>query len=113
MRTLVGGLPRPLFGARPWVALSLSSQEDRATCGLFVSGGVPAAQVRAAVEQGLGALTVEQQPAPVTPGLGWAGRLRASARSAHGSFRCASITASTRPGNCSRRCALRRRVRAG
>ncbi len=29
-RTLAGGLPRPLLGARPWVALSVSSEEDRA-----------------------------------------------------------------------------------
>ena len=59
MSTLAGGLPRPLFGPAPWVALVLSSTEDRAACGLFVSGGVPVAQVRAAVEQGLGGVTVE------------------------------------------------------
>jgi hypothetical protein len=59
MRTLAGGLPRPLFGAAPWVALSLSSTEDRAACALFVSGGVPVGQVRAAVEQGLGGVTTE------------------------------------------------------
>jgi hypothetical protein len=64
MSTVAGGLPRPLLGPAPWVALELSSTEDRAACGLFVSGGVPVAQVRAAVEQGLGGVTVE------TVGLG-------------------------------------------
>ncbi|HXB64295.1 MAG TPA: TraM recognition domain-containing protein [Solirubrobacteraceae bacterium] len=64
MSTVAGGLPRPLLGSAPWVALELSSTEDRAGCGLFVSGGVPVAQVRAAVEQGLGGVTVE------TVGLG-------------------------------------------
>ena len=59
MSTVAGGLPRPLLGPAPWVALELSSTEDRAACGLFVSGGVPVAQVRAAVEQGLGGVTVE------------------------------------------------------
>jgi hypothetical protein len=64
MSTLAGGLPRPLLGPAPWVALELSSTEDRAEFGLFISGGVPVAQVRAAVEQGLGGVTVE------TVGLG-------------------------------------------
>jgi len=64
MSTVAGGLPRPLLGPAPWVALELSSTEDRAACGLFVSGGVAVAQVRAAVEQGLGGVTVE------TVGLG-------------------------------------------
>jgi len=64
MSTVAGGLPRPLLGPAPWVALELSSTEDRAVCGLFVSGGVPVAQVRAAVEQGFGGVTVE------TVGLG-------------------------------------------
>jgi hypothetical protein len=64
MSTLAGGLPRPLLGPAPWIALELSSTEDRAECVLFVSGGVPVAQVRAAVEQGLGGVTVE------TVGLG-------------------------------------------
>lgn len=64
MSTVAGGLPRPLLGPAPWVALELSSTEDRAACGLFVSGGVPVAQVRAAVEQGFGGVTVE------TMGLG-------------------------------------------
>jgi len=59
MSTVAGGLPRPLLGPAPWIALELSSTEDRAACGLFVSGGVPVAQVRAAVEQGLGGVTVE------------------------------------------------------
>ena len=75
MRTLAGGLPRPLLGARPWVALSLSSVEDRASAGLFISQGVPAAQVRAAVEQGLGAATVEQ-PAAISPAAAGGGCLR-------------------------------------
>ena len=56
-RTLAGGLPRPLLSARPWVALSVSSQEDRATCGLFISGGLSPAQVRASVEQALGSVS--------------------------------------------------------
>ena len=60
-RTLAGGLPRRLFGAVPWVALSVSSHEDRAACGLFISGGLSAAQVRAAVEQALGGVTVEAE----------------------------------------------------
>lgn len=72
MRTLAGGLPRPRLGARPWVALSLTSVEDRASAGLFVSGGVPAAQVRAAVEQGLGGVTVEQ-PAGASAGVAGGG----------------------------------------
>jgi hypothetical protein len=59
MSTLAGGLPRPLLAPAPWVALELSSTEDRAQFGLFVSAGVPVAQVRAAVEQGLGGVTVE------------------------------------------------------
>jgi TraM recognition site of TraD and TraG len=61
VRTLAGGLPRPLLRARPWVALSVSSQEDRAGCGLFVSGGLSPAQVCAAVEQALGGVTVEAE----------------------------------------------------
>jgi hypothetical protein len=59
MSTLAGGLPRPLLGPAPWVTLTLSSTEDRARCHVFVSGGVPVAQVRAAVEQGLGGVTVD------------------------------------------------------
>jgi hypothetical protein len=61
VRTLAGGLPRRLFGSAPWVALSVSSQEDRAACGLFISGGLSPAQVRAAVEQALGGVTVEAE----------------------------------------------------
>ncbi len=61
VRTLAGGLPRPLLSARPWVALSVSSQEDRAACGLFISGGLSSAQIRAAVEQALGGVTVEAE----------------------------------------------------
>ncbi len=59
MRTLAGGLPRRFLRASPWVALSVSVHEDRAACGLFVSGGLSAAQVRAAVEQAFGGVTVE------------------------------------------------------
>ena len=62
-RTLASGLPRPLLGAPPWVAVSVSAQEDRATCALFVSGGLSAAQVRAAAEQALGGATVEMDSA--------------------------------------------------
>jgi hypothetical protein len=58
LRTLAQGLPRRWFGARPWVGLSLSAEEDCATCGLFVSGGLSCAQVRAALEQALGGVTV-------------------------------------------------------
>ena len=65
-RTLASALPRPLLGPAPWVALSLSAQEDRATCGLFVSGGLSAVQVRGAVEHALGATTTEQ-PTSITP----------------------------------------------
>lgn len=59
VRTVAGSLPRRLFGAAPWVALSVSSQEDRAVCGLFVSGSLSPAQIRAAAEQALGGVTVE------------------------------------------------------
>jgi TraM recognition site of TraD and TraG len=59
MQTLSGGLPRRLFGAAPWVALSVSGWEDRAVCGLFISGGLSPAVIRAAVEQALGGVTVE------------------------------------------------------
>ena len=71
-RTLAGGLPRRWFGASPWVALSVSSLEDRATCGLFISGGLSPAQVRASVEQALGSVTVAPEdatPAGVVVGL--------------------------------------------
>jgi hypothetical protein len=59
MRTLAGGLPRRFLRASPWVALSVSVHEDRAACGLFVSGGLSQAQVCAAVEQAFGGVTVE------------------------------------------------------
>ncbi len=60
-RTLAGGLPRRLFGAVPWVALSVYAWEDRAVCGLFVSGGLSPAAIRAAVEQALGGVTVKAE----------------------------------------------------
>jgi hypothetical protein len=60
MSTLAGGLPRKWFGASPWVALSVSSLEDRVRCGVFISGGLPPAQVRASIEQGLGGVTAEK-----------------------------------------------------
>lgn len=59
LRTLAQGLPRPWLGARPWVAVSLSADEDRASCKLFVSGGMSSAQVRAALEQALGGTTAQ------------------------------------------------------
>ena len=65
--TLASGLPRRVLSASPWVALSLSSEEDRATCALFVSGGLSSAQIRASVEHALlGAVTVER-PAALIP----------------------------------------------
>ena len=73
-RTLAGGLPRPLLGAWPWVALSVSSQEDRATCGLFVSGGLSPAQVRASVEQAL--RKCHSPPEDVTPAAAGGGSVR-------------------------------------
>lgn len=82
--TLAGGLPRPLLGAAPYVALSLSSLEDRATCALFISGGVSAAQVRAAVEQALGGVSVEQ-PAGIVPGVSEGMRLRVASLAPVGS----------------------------
>ncbi len=77
VRTLAGALPRPLLGAAPWVALSLSSFEDRACCGLFVSGGVGTAQVRASIEQAFGGVTVETTPAIALAEAGAGGCLRA------------------------------------
>jgi hypothetical protein len=82
--TLASGLPRPLLSAVPWVALSLSSSEDRARCDLFTSGGVPAVQVRAAVEQALGGATVEQ-PSPIVPDMEKAMRLRVASLAPVGS----------------------------
>ncbi len=61
MRTMAGGLPRRFLRASPWVALSVSVHEDRAACGLFVSGGLSQAQMRAAVEQAFGGVTVEAE----------------------------------------------------
>ena len=84
VRTLAGGLPRPLLSARPWVALSVSSQEDRAACGLFISGGLSPAQVRAAVEQALGGVTVEAEDGTL-PGTGGAARWRVASLAPVGS----------------------------
>ncbi len=70
LRTLAHGLPRPLVGGVPWVGLSVSAVEDRAACWLFVSGGLSAAQVRAALEQALGGVTVDAPGAPVLAGRG-------------------------------------------
>jgi hypothetical protein len=84
--TLARGLPRPMIGAAPWVALSLSSLEDRASCDLFISGGVPAAQVRASIEQALGAITVETPAGEGTPDMeSGGGCLRAACLSPVGS----------------------------
>ncbi len=75
-RTLAGGLPRRLFGASPWVALSVSSLEDRATCELFVSGGLSPAQVRASIEQALGSVTVAPEDATPAAAGGGGGVVR-------------------------------------
>ena len=76
-RTLAGGLPRRLLGASPWVALSVSSLEDRATCEVFISGGLSPAQVRASIEQALGSVTVAPQDAtPAAAGGGGGGVVR-------------------------------------
>jgi hypothetical protein len=69
-RTLAGGLPRRWLGASPWVALSVSSLEDRATCDLFISGGLSPAQVRASVEQALGSVTASPEEQPPAAGGG-------------------------------------------
>lgn len=66
-RTLAGGLPRRWLGASPWVALSVSSLEDRAGCDLFISGGLSPAQVRASIEQALGSVTVKSTTVPASP----------------------------------------------
>jgi hypothetical protein len=66
MRTLVAALPKRLLRASPWVGLSVACQEDRVVCELFVSGGVSAGQVRAAVEQALGTRCIERKDAPGT-----------------------------------------------
>jgi len=70
LRTLVHGLRRPLVGGVPWVALSVSAEEDRAACGLFVSGGLAGAQVRSALDQALGGVTVNAAPEVVRVGEG-------------------------------------------
>lgn len=75
MRTLAGGLRRPLLGGVPWVAVSLSCQEDRAKCGLFVSGGQSALQVCAAVEQALG-VAAKQTSGVARVDMGAGARLR-------------------------------------
>jgi hypothetical protein len=59
-RTLAGVLRRPRLGPAPWVAFSLEAIEDRAKGELFVSGGLPCAQVRSAVEQALGTVTLDR-----------------------------------------------------
>jgi hypothetical protein len=84
-RTLAGGLPRPLLSARPWVALSVSSQEDRATCGLFISGGLSPAQVRASVEQALGSVTVQPEDVTLAAAGGGSVRLRVASLAPIGS----------------------------
>jgi len=84
-RTLAGGLPRPLLGAAPWVALSLSALEDRATCSLFISGGLSSAQVRAAVEQALGGATVERAAGVAPLNMGAGARLRVASLAPVGS----------------------------
>jgi hypothetical protein len=84
-RTLAGGLPRRWFGASPWVALSVSSLEDCATCDLFVSGGLSPAQVRASIEQALGSVTVAPEGEPPAIGGGRVVRLRVASLAAAGS----------------------------
>jgi hypothetical protein len=112
-RTLASGLPRRLFGVAPWVALSVSSQEDRAACGLFVSGGLSPAQVRAAVEQALGGVTVEAESG-VLPETGGGVCLRVVSLAPVGSrfSRCVWIIASIRLVSSWLRCARRRPGRA-
>jgi len=85
-RTLAGGLPRRWVGASPWVALSVSSLEDCATCEVFVSGGLSPAQVRASIEQALGSVTVAPEgEAPAIGGGGRVVRLRVASLAAVGS----------------------------
>jgi hypothetical protein len=84
MRTLAGGLPRRFLRTSPWVALSVSVHEDRAACGLFVSGGLSAAQMRAAVEQAFGGVTVEADRR-VLPDAGEAVRWRVASLAPVGS----------------------------
>jgi hypothetical protein len=84
-RTLAGGLPRRWFGASPWVALSVSSLEDCATCEVFVSGRLPPAQVRASIEQALGSATVAPEGEPPAVGGGRVVRLRVASLAPVGS----------------------------
>jgi TraM recognition site of TraD and TraG len=87
LRTLAHGLRRPLLGAVPWVALSVSAEEDRAACGLFVSGGLSAPQVRSALEQALGGVTVDAAAGIVQVGdVGGQRRVVASVRAVGSSF---------------------------
>ncbi len=86
LRTLAHGLRRPLLGPAPWVALSVSALEDRAACGLFISDGLPPAQVRAAFEQALGAVTVEAESGALPADAGESSRrLRVTSLAAAGS----------------------------
>ncbi|HEV7942668.1 MAG TPA: hypothetical protein VGP17_07700 [Solirubrobacteraceae bacterium] len=64
LRTLAHGLPRRWVRVSPWVMLGVYGDEQRAVCALFVSGGLPAAQVRAALEQALGGASVQAIEAP-------------------------------------------------
>jgi TraM recognition site of TraD and TraG len=87
LRTLAHGLRRPLVGGVPWVAFSVSAEEDRAVCGLFVSGGLSAPQARAALEQALGGVTVEATASVVRVGDGaWRRRVVASLRAVGSRF---------------------------
>jgi hypothetical protein len=87
LRTLAHGLRRPLLGAVPWVVLSVCAEEDRAACGLFVSGGLSAPQVRSALEQALGGVTVDAVAGVVQVGnAGGQRRVVASVRAVGSSF---------------------------
>jgi TraM recognition site of TraD and TraG len=85
LRTLAGGLRRPLLTVAPWVAVSVCAQEDRASASLFVSDGVPAAQVRAGFEQALGGVVVQGASGPLPAEIGKGLRLRAASLAAVGS----------------------------
>jgi hypothetical protein len=86
MSTLAGGLPRRLLRPAPWVALTMSAEEDRVACSLFVSGGLSGAQVRTAVEQALGGATVEQPAAEgIALDVSQAGRVRVASLAPVGS----------------------------
>jgi hypothetical protein len=88
LRTLAFGLRRPLVGPVPWVGVSVVVDDDRGWCGLFVSGGVSSAQVRAGLEQALPGATVETaEPPPVlTCGAGARGGVFASLRPVGSAF---------------------------